>query len=401
MLLVQNYLKSGKTLDDLYNDHGVKCKETNGKLCLNYNQLESKNTDPLACQCRGLILRKDTFDIVAYPMDRFFNLEQKDVAADIDWDSACFFEKVDGTAIFVYFDEKLNKWCCGTRSRAEADVNIDDNNITFSDLVNLVINKMWHRKHPGCLRCCAADLQEFMEKISDRSDKKDRTFVFEITSIFNRIVCKYNEDNLTLLAVRNIKTLQEEDPNLWIKDDNCFGLKVAKSYSFNNINHIIKTVHNWDPSEHEGIVVRDKFFNRIKIKNPKYVIYNHMRDSLDSSIKRCVEVILLEKEDDIIGVMPKIIGDRILRVKPIIQHVFKQTQKDYEEIKHIENQKEFASVAQLKLWPSAIFALRHGKISNVKDFIVKKNNKISNNNINMIINICKKIDSEAFKIGKK
>lgn len=96
MLLVQMYLQSGKTLEDLKTEHGVKSHETNDKVCFNYDQLEARNSDPLASQCRGLVLRKDTWEVVACPMFRFFNLEQTEVAADIDWASAVFEEKMDG-----------------------------------------------------------------------------------------------------------------------------------------------------------------------------------------------------------------------------------------------------------------------------------------------------------------
>jgi hypothetical protein len=42
------------------------------------------------------VLREGTLDILACPMFRFFNLEQEGVAADIDWGSAVFEEKLDG-----------------------------------------------------------------------------------------------------------------------------------------------------------------------------------------------------------------------------------------------------------------------------------------------------------------
>ncbi len=87
-LLVQTYLKSGKTLDDLWNEHGVKSYVSNGRIGFNYSQLDAQNSDPLACQCRGLILKEGTLEVVACPFFRFFNMEQVEVASPIDWASA-------------------------------------------------------------------------------------------------------------------------------------------------------------------------------------------------------------------------------------------------------------------------------------------------------------------------
>ena len=100
-LLVQKYLRSGKSLGDLYRDHGVKSHVGNGKIGLNYDQIEAKESDPLACECRGLVLCESSFDVVAMPFRRFFNMEQVGVAAEIDWQSAKFYDKLDGTCLIV------------------------------------------------------------------------------------------------------------------------------------------------------------------------------------------------------------------------------------------------------------------------------------------------------------
>lgn len=96
-LLVQDYLRSGKTLENLVLEHGVYSKVTNGKIALSYDQLEASNTDLLACECRGLVLEEKTYNIIACPMFRFFNDSQVDlIPKDFDWPSAKFEEKMDG-----------------------------------------------------------------------------------------------------------------------------------------------------------------------------------------------------------------------------------------------------------------------------------------------------------------
>lgn len=58
LLNVQNYLLT-HSLADLARDHGVYGRFSTQnplKLSLNYDQLEAKDNDVIACECRGLVL---------------------------------------------------------------------------------------------------------------------------------------------------------------------------------------------------------------------------------------------------------------------------------------------------------------------------------------------------------
>lgn len=393
-LLVQDYLLSGKTLEDLRSEHGVKSFVANGKIGLNYDMIEAKESDPLSQQCRGLVLKENTFETVCVPFFRFFNLEQKTlIPQNFDWNSASYLQKYDGTLCNIY--NFNGKWCVGTRSRPDADVNIDDSNYTFSSLVDEAVYQKFLKINLNSNSNLKIDLQYLMSHFPEEA--KDHTFCFELISPINRVVCKYDEIDFILLAVRNNKTFLEDDPKNWIKYGSCINLQSPKEYNFNSISDMIKVIHNWNPSEYEGIVVRDKNFNRIKVKNPAYISYNHMVDSLKTSYRGCVEVILLGKDDDVIGMMPQMIVDRILKLKPIIQHIFTTTEKDFNRIKHIDDMKHFASEAELCLWPAALYALKRNKTPDLKTFAMggSKFNGINipSSAIDTILTMCKKIDS--------
>lgn len=378
-LLVQKYLRSGKSLTDLKIEHGVKFYIENGKISLTYDQIEAKESDPLSQQCRGLILREEFFDIVAAPMFRFFNFEQTGVAESIDWNSAKIEEKLDGSLLVVYFDQCMKKWFVATRSRPEANVPVDDSVLTFTDLANIAVNKI----------CNLPDINSFMSRLQNVENK---TFCFELTSPVNKIVCHYEDFNLTLLAVRDIQILEEEDPKPYADE---LGISVVNTYSFTSLIDLVELVRSWNPKDHEGVVVKDSQFRRIKIKSPAYVAYNHMRDSLSTSIRGCMEVILLEKDDDVIPMVPEFIANRIKKLKPSVVELFKVTQKDFDELSHIQDMKVFALAAQKKLWPSCLFALKRGKASNIKDFIKGKKIEetgVSNNILDMILGLCETID---------
>ena len=391
-LLVQTYLKSGKTLDDLFTEHGVCHYISNGKLGLNYSQLDASNSDPLACQCRGLILDEKTFEIIACPFFRFFNLEQTEVAAPIDWNTARFFDKIDGTCIICGFKDK---WFVGTRGRPEADGNIQDSDLTFATLADLAVDKML-KENSACSG--SKTFHDMMEYIVLKYGEQIRnyTFVFELTSPFNRVVCKYDKISLTLLMVRNNKTLEELDPKQF--DFGPYGIKTPEEFYFSNVNHMVQVIREWNPEEKEGVVVVDKNYNRVKVKNPAYVAFNHLKDSLSTSIRGCIEVILLEKDDDVIPMMPQVIADRIRMLKPIVARVLKQTEQDWQELKHIENMKEFALEAQKRLWDSALFALKRNKTPDLKTYSlgnVLDKAKIPSGASEKMLALCLKLDPAA------
>jgi len=396
MLLVQKYLMSGKTLDDLQSEHGVKHHVTNGKVVLNYDQIEARDSDPLSQQCRGLVLRERDWSVVACPMFRFFNKEQEAIAAEIDWNTAQYEEKMDGSCIIVYYDEDQYKWCCGTRGRCEADADAHDAGMTFSQLVESAIN--WMVARAGAFTFDKVTLSGFMEK---GGADKNKTYVFELTSPLNRIVCKYDNFTLTLLAVRDNRSLKESDPRDHVGGFEFFGLKTPEIYEFNNVNHLIQVIRDWSPEDHEGIVVKDAQFNRIKVKNPAYVAFNHLNQSLSTSLRGCIEVILVGKDDDVIPMMPDFIANRIRKLKSAVQEVLARTQKDFDELKDIDDMKTYALEAQKRLWPGALFALKRGKTPDLKTFALGNKedvSKIPSTATNSMLALCRKIDPDIAKL---
>lgn len=407
-LLVQEYLRSGKTLENLKIEHGVNYKIVDDRVSLSYNQIDSKETDKIACECRGLVLNTQTYDVIAFPFRRFFNLNDPN-AAKIDWESAVYFDKLDGSlAIFYYYQ---NRWHVATRGVPDASGNVNNSNTTFAQLVDLTIVDMVKRVFPGGIE---ADTQEFMGtdqkqpdintmmgcmELNYNLDVRDYTFCMELTGPYNRIVCDYPEKNLTLLGVRNNKTFEELDPEMF--ELNCYGLKVVQPFSFDNIDSMIEVIKTWNPSEKEGIVVRDKHFNRVKVKSPAYVAFNRLNQALQTSWRGCVEIILLEKDKDVLPMVPKAVAERILKLKPLIKQIINETELTYERIKHIDDMKVFAIEAQKTLWTAPLFAMKRGHISNVKEFLYHKSSdgNIPSTKLQTILEICQKMDPELKNIA--
>lgn len=387
MLLVQKYLEN-HTFGDLARDHGVYASfsKSGHKFSLNYDQIEAKESDPLAQECRGLILATEddrilmgevahdgklTRDnlspgkttILAYPMKRFFNYGQGS-AAQIDWSDSklSVLEKLDGTLCIVYWDPFISAWCVATRSVPEADLLMDNGIFTFRTLFEKAVKDT-----------SGLDFDDFTKKLDIH-----HTYCFELTTPYNRIVVEYKNNGVTLLAARDMISLLEVYP------DQCMIVKegivpAVQAYAPTSVDELVSWVSSLNPMEHEGVVVRDSHFNRIKVKNAAYVAYNKVRDTLSTSERNCVELILAEKDDDVIPFLPEEIVKNIQKIKIGVQRAIKDHDAAYQAA-HAEasakapgDKKTFAILVTKNktLWSAPFFAMFDGKASNMKDFIAK------------------------------
>jgi hypothetical protein len=359
MLLPQTFLLS-HTLNDLIKDHGVYFSPSldKRKVSLNYSQIEAKDNDPLAKQCRGLILSKtdhsqfneneivgETF-IQAYPFNRFFNYGQA-CADTINWKDPNLkvLEKVDGTCIICYFDKIKLEWHVATRAVPEAHLNINGFDFSFRQLFEKATNF----------------------KSLTENHNKNYTYIYELTSPFNRIVVDYPNTSITLLGIRDNISLNE----LEIDD---YDLKV-KSFSINSIDNILELINSFPPSQMEGVVVKDSNFNRVKVKSMSYVAAHHLKDSATSSTRNMLKIILDNKDDDVITFLPEELKHYMLRLKEGLRVLAIKYDKIYLELKNTTgSRKEFAiAVDSSGYWHSPLFNMYSGKSNTFMEFVLGNN----------------------------
>jgi hypothetical protein len=400
MLLVQQYLLNNSLLD-LQKTRGVyaRLSSSGHKFSLNYDQIEAKESDPLAQECRGLILAakngrqfsfsKEEFlntipgptQIISFPFKRFFNFGQG-AAFPIDLSKEIFIqEKLDGTQCSIYYDPFTYEWCCSTRSVPDADLPINDSELTF----RLLFEKALLDSHN-------ISFNEFTSLLNATN-----TYMFELTTPYNRIVVDYPISSITLLAVRSLNSLKELDPaNEEIVKK--WNIPIPEIYSLKNIKQIIDWVGSRNPSKHEGVVIRDSNFNRIKVKNPGYVILGRAKDNILSSEKNCIELILSEKEDDVMSILSEEAVNKILNLKEKLIKMLHYHDEQYllacEETTNNNpgDKKTFAQiiVVKEKLWVSPLFQIFDGKALSTKDFILKnkKNGTWSNSFLDKVLEHC-------------
>lgn len=344
LLNVQTYLLT-HTLADLAKEHGVYARfstKNPRKFSLNYDQLEARDSDPISQECRGLILTlpqggdvarvSDSTavvgptEVLARPMNRFFNYGQE-AAASVDFDNpnTAFYEKLDGTLCLLYWDKELMEWCIGTRSVPDADLSMDGfGNQTFSDL-------FWKAFSASGGKLSGLDYA-----------RGAYTFSFELCTPDNQIVVKYNDYKAYLLAVRNNFSGVEDKPENWTE---LVGTPIAPCYKLGSVEQMLNFVSNRAPSEFEGIVVCDPNFKRVKVKNAGYLALNKIKDSVAKSPRAALEIILLEKEDDIFPLVSTATAAWIRETKLRLQSLLRDLDEEYSKA-YSADRKTFALAIQ-------------------------------------------------------
>jgi len=407
MLLVQKFLQE-HSFTDLIKNHGVyaSLSKDKKKISLNYDQIETKDDDQLSWDCRGLILSKldnkpfsllnDKLDldcvpgatrIIAFGMKRFFNFGQG--SATINWSdpNLSVLDKLDGTLTQLYYDVNTIEWCVSTRSVPDADLLMDNGIFTFRTLFEKAL-----------FDTVGLSFTDYTAQLNP-----EITYCFELTTPYNRIVVYYPNCRITLIAARHIKYIDNKLVSfneLDISSLESYGVPKVKSHTFITAAQLIDWVGSFNPMEQEGVVLLDGQFNRIKVKNPGYVAYNKLNDRLGASERNCVELILLEKDDDVIGMLPEEIAKNLIKLKLGIQKMIRKYDDFYQLVKSKADltmpgdKKTFALLINQNkdLWSAPLFQMYDQKVSDMLDFIKKncQDGTWGNNFLDKVLECAKK-----------
>ena len=220
-------------------------------------------SNPVVQEARGIIIDIEKLDVVCWPFRKFGNWNES-YADRIDWESAKITEKIDGSIIKLYYYDGCWNWATNsTISADQAHLN-DNKNVTFLDVIKRTEN---------------------YKEIPFDSLDKNCTYLFELVSPETQVVIRYDRRMLYHIGTRNNLTGKELDadigiikPKLYTGEEN---LEFWKTFA-SNMNEGL---------EHEGFVVVDKNYNRIKIKTPEYLIA-HRDATLKLSKNKALEVLM-------------------------------------------------------------------------------------------------------------
>jgi len=320
VLKVQQYLNSGKTLEDLSTEFGIKARihPVDPLVILNYDQIDSPKMNEIVRECRGLTLEIGTWKVIAKAFDRFFNEgEALEITKDFIWEGSTALTKEDGSLIITY--NYNGTWRVNTRG-SFAEYNIHECGKTWAEL-------FWE----------ALGYDKFYSKESV-------VHAFELCSSYNKIVRQYKEPTAYLLAIFN-RDICEEYPDDFIEDIAfAYKFKRPESYFFKNVDEVILFLQGKEGSDptFEGLVIKDINGMRLKIKSKTYVALHQMHGNDNIFLaKNLVPFILSGEIDEVLTYFPEV-EPRMIEVKTIIDAEFNKLCYAMYESNNITDQKEFA-----------------------------------------------------------
>lgn len=383
-LLVQEFLKT-KSLEELFIEHKVNAHVARHKMSLNYDQIEAKDSDLVAQQCRGLILRTSdgspiTKDkpldtaILAFPFVRFFNLGQRE-AANVDFHdpNTIVQEKHDGSLTILYYDDVMGEWCVATRAAPNGDIALNGYNSTARMLFERAI-----------LLRTTKTFQEWTQRLD-----KTLTYMFELCTPMNQVVVRHKTYTLTLIGVRDRITGYEMLPS---SQASKIGISPVGQFHFSNQDEMLEFVKGRDPREYEGLVVcqpEKGTFKRVKVKNAQYMVFSRLKDTI-SSPRNVMTLILEGKVDDAFQVMPDEVKELTLRVQEGLRLFLDKYRAQYLNLRMTQDtqskripsdpkdrprahRKEFALMAKESgIWFEPAMAQYIGQCTDIQDFLEQK-----------------------------
>lgn len=284
MLKLVEFIKQNENWEELLSrkPYSLSIKQDENYIKFNYNQIESNFSNPIVQEARGIILRKDNLKPVAIPFFKFFNYGEGN-AAKIDWNTARALEKIDGSIITVWYD--VYKWHIstnGTLNAFEAPLQFASGYLrTFGDLFMDAL----HKSAP----------KEVINDICNNTTlilKPQNTYIFELTSLLNKVVVTYPENKIFHIGTRNNETLKEFEVDI--------GVTKPKLYKFSTFEEMLEVVRNF-PKDQEGIVLVDAEYNRNKIKGIQYLLFHRMKGEGNFTKKRAIELALLNEQDEFLS----------------------------------------------------------------------------------------------------
>jgi hypothetical protein len=350
MLKVQEYLKSGKSLDDLHNELAIELTyhPTLPLVILNYSQIDSPKTDSVVRECRGLVLNKENWSIVAKAMNRFFNWgEVADEMPDFNWNNVITSEKVDGSLCLIYYFD--GKWRVNTRG-----------SFAGGPMLNQWTAKFYHLPETftwqdGILRALQVDSLEQLNL------DPALTYVGEFCSLWNKVVRAYNEPCIYLL------TCYAGEEEVGQRHPRNSHFRELQHYKLDSALAVQQYVSDHPESTFEGCVVKDDGFRRWKIKNPRYIALHHLKGNDNIFLPKYALPFLLKGEyQELVTYFPEA-KDLLQEYQDKVDGAYDNLENLWRQTHEIPVQKDFAlSIVGKTPFTGILFNLRKKGVQSVE-----------------------------------
>ncbi len=297
-----------------------------------YNQIDSPKTHPVVREARGIVLERDTWNLVAKGFNRFFNAgEVADEYTAFNWDCFTATEKVDGSLILLYW--------YGDQWHVNTSGSFGLGEVPFS-------GKTWR------------ELFWETSKINSVLLNEACTYVFELCTVWNKVVRTYPKPTVFLLSVF-VDELECSQEILyrhaeWLK------VKQPERYSFSGevaLYEFLSDKQRDDPT-FEGVVIRDNTGLRYKCKTTTYVAYHHLKDNGNvASPKNIIPLVLAGETDEVLSVFPEL-RSQFERVSETLEKTYASLLAVWRENHTVVDQKEFALAVKHHPFSGILFNLK-------------------------------------------
>ena len=325
----------------------IKRKDT--RILFKYSQIESDFSLDIVKEARGLILEDKTWKVICYPFNKFFNFGEE-YADNIDWESAVVETKEDGSLIKIYFYN--DEWKIATNGTIDAE----DAELQSGPYKN------FRQLFDAAAEKCHFDFSRL---------NRYYTYVLELCSEFNIIICPQSEMRLIHIGTRNNRTFQEVEADI--------GIPHPQRYALSSLEDCVAMAKTFDFTK-EGFVVKDKNYNRIKVKSEDYVRVHRLANNGSMTEERAIELIRANELDEFFTYFPHY-KEYIGRIKAKITALSYTIDKDISRARVIKenssSRKDFAAwVAGLSSLEKAIaFLVYDEKIESGDQYIASLTTK--------------------------
>ena len=271
---VQKYLEEN-SIEKLQQELFIVVTDYPDRVVLNYNQIESPRFDPICDECRALILRKGTWEVMARSFQRFYNVGEDPNTKNFLVSQARIEQKIDGSLMSVYWDGTT--WCVSTRKKAFAEGTTVFGR-RFADVFQEAASK--------------TSLWTFLD---ENTVYQRFTWVFELVSPETRVVTPYPEPHISLITVRDNVTGNELTGRELDNYAKLMHVDRPLSYKFTTLEETIEAANKLAAMD-EGFVLVEETPGlphwRLKCKNGKHLAIAHMRENGNISPKRILKLVM-------------------------------------------------------------------------------------------------------------
>lgn len=298
-------------IEALTEQYAIKVNQWEDLYVLNYCQIDSPKTHDITKECRSLVVtqQNDKWVVVSRSFDRFFNYGEAGTE-QYKIEDLIAYEKLDGSLIGLFFWK--DQWLFRTRSMIMPETSVNGFDTTWSELFEEAANN---------------------SKLFSKKFNKDNTYIFELTSPVNRVVTRYTEPKLTLLAIR------ENHSGKYVFDTK-FQYVRAKHYHFSSIHECLKAARELPNLEEGYVLYTNQGEPVMKVKSPVYVACHHLRGE-GLNPKRVAELVAMNETAEYLAIFP----EDEPTFTPVIEkynHIKESITELWNTFRTLENQKEFA-----------------------------------------------------------